>query len=304
MGKIKHHIVNLIRNIAAFFGFNLSKIDDYYSPLPVETKLRVNKNRWNKPSSLAGLDINIDHYKDRLLHFKQTYLAEFKQLPPFSDVKEKGFGPGYTEFDSFVLYSFIRDLKPSTYLEVGSGISTYYSRVASEMNNNQIKMICIEPFPYDKLFSLKNIDILKDEVQNIDKGIFSKLLEGDILFIDSSHIVKIDGDVPFLFLEILPILQKGVIIHVHDIPFPYNTPFPAEKWVLREVPPKLNWPMYWNEAMLLQAFLAFNDSFEIIFSGPLIRHSNEEFLKENIDFYKDVKQNPDVFSSIWLRKTR
>ena len=95
-----------------------------------------------------------------------------------------------------------------------------------------------------------------------------------MLFIDSSHIVKIDGEVPYLYLEVIPRLKKGVITHIHDTPFPYNVPYPPQLWIFDR-----EWPVFWNEAMLLQAFLCYNDAFKILVSMPLLRYFDEDFLR-------------------------
>ena len=156
---------------------------------------------------------------------------------------------------------------------------------------------CIEPFPYPALKGMRGIEILEREVQEVDVSEFERLEAGDVLFIDSSHVVKIDGDVPYLLLEVLPRLRKGVIVHVHDIPFPYNVPYPPQLWVFGQ-----QWPSFWTEAMLLQAFLSFNDAFEILLSTPLLRHFDEPFLSAHISDYETVQRNPNTFSSIWLRR--
>jgi hypothetical protein len=127
------------------------------------------------------------------------------------------------------------------------------------------------------------------------------LERNDILFIDSSHVVRIDGDVPFLFLEVIPMLKPGVVIHVHDIPFPYNTPYPAEQWVLGRNPYSSYWPMYWNEAMLLQALLCRNQRLQMLLSTPLLRHHDETFLRQHLSCYKSVQEEPNTFSSLWLQ---
>lgn len=137
---------------------------------------------------------------------------------------------------------------------------------------------------------------------------FEALGKSDVLFIDSSHIVRIDGDVPFLFLEVMPRLAEGVHIQVHDIPFPYNVPFPADYWVMmngQNRPPNAgNWPVYWNEAMILQAFLAFNPHFEIEMSCPTIHYSDEKFLLDNLSIVRPVADEPNSYSSIWLERVR
>ena len=108
--------------------------------------------------------------------------------------------------------------------------------------------------------------------------------------------LRLDSDVPFLYLDVLPSLSKGVNIHIHDVPFPYNVPYPADLWVFGEA------PVYWNEAMIVQAFLAFNKDFEIVLSTPILRFFDEDFLKESIPIYQTVQQEPNTFSSLWLRR--
>ncbi|MEZ4644284.1 MAG: class I SAM-dependent methyltransferase [Chloroflexota bacterium] len=297
---VERPFITLIRSFASFLGYNLVRKKDYYSPLPVLADLQKNEARWNHPSTLSGIHYNLDDFKATLTEMLADYYTEFAQLPPYQEIIRKGFGPGYTELDALALYLIVRQYKPRRYIEVGSGVSTYYCSLAAtqnEIDGNSLQIHCIEPYPYDHLYAISGIHVQVDEVQNTDMALFQTLEENDILFIDSSHVLKIDGDVAYLFLEVLPQLQKGVIIHIHDIPFPYNTPYPAEKWVLGR-----SWPMYWNEAMLLQAFLCFNDHFEILLSMPMLRYHDEAFLQNHIPNYKSVAIEANTFSAIWLRK--
>jgi hypothetical protein len=100
-------------------------------------------------------------------------------------------------------------------------------------------------------------------------------------------------------LELLPRLQRGVHVHIHDMPFPYNTPYPADFWVFNK---KKSWPMLWNEAMMVQAFLSFNRAFRIKLSLPYLRHHDEAFLKSKIPNYRGINEEPNTFSSLWLEK--
>jgi hypothetical protein len=142
------------------------------------------------------------------------------------------------------------------------------------------------------------VELKVSEVQDVPSELFASLGAGDVLFIDSSHTLKIDGDVAHLYLEIIPNLQKGVYIHCHDIPFPYSTPFPSDLWVLNDQ----DWQMFWTEAMILQAFLSFNHSFEIIMSTPLIRFYDEDFLRGKIKAYKGVNEMKNTFSALWMQR--
>jgi hypothetical protein len=126
----------------------------------------------------------------------------------------------------------IRWLKPSRIIEVGSGVSTFYSVKALAQNvresGRRAEIICVEPYPSDKLRALNmprvvTVDVKQEFVENLDPSFFLALTADDILFIDSSHAVRINGDVTYLYLDLLPILNRGVRVHIHDIVFPYQT---------------------------------------------------------------------------------
>ena len=303
--QIKRSSTKGFRRLMEAAGYNIARTKDYYSPLPTESVLVKNAARWNKPSALAGVNYDLDGLKRSLKRLVDKYGQEFNALPSYSENRALGFGPGYTQLDAMLLYMMVRELRPRRYLEVGSGLSTYYCSQAAAANANEnqpLQITCIEPYPFEKLYSIPGIQIIKDEVQNVPAEKFLELEAGDVLFIDSSHVVRLDGDVPYLFLEILPIIKPGVVIHVHDIPFPYNIPYPAEHWILGTAENARYWPVYWNEAMLLQAFLAFNREFEVIQATPLLRHFDERVLRDLVPFYRSVEEQPDTFSSIWLRR--
>jgi predicted O-methyltransferase YrrM len=284
------------------FGFNVASTSDYYSVLPVTSVLKQNQDRWFKPSDLAGVRYDLPQMKGLLSSLTTEYFDEYNALPTYAENQRQGYGPGYTAVDARVLYYMLRELKPERYIEVGSGLSTFYCSLANQSNSaagSPMQITCIEPYPYPALQTIDNIQLLEDEVQNIPLSVFDQLEANDVLFIDSSHVIKIDGDVPYLFLEVLPRLKKGVVVHVHDIPFPYNVPYPPELWIFGQ-----QWPSFWNEAMLLQAFLCYNDAYEILLSTPLLRYNEESFLVGLIPEYETVSENRNAFSSIWLRKIR
>jgi hypothetical protein len=281
-------------------GYQVARDEDYYSPLPSVARLKTNIARWNRPSALRGVEYDLEEMKSAFAVLLARYLDEFLTYPPYSQVQKMGFGPGYTAVDALTLYMMIRHLKPRRYVEIGSGLSTYYCSLAAQRNASEgypLQMTCIEPYPFEKLSTIPGIQILAMEVQNVDLSRFQELQENDVLFIDSSHILRVDGDVPFLYLEVLPALNVGVVTHIHDIPYPYNGPYPPELWIFGQ-----DWPMFWNEPMVLQAFLAFNKNFKISLSAPLIRHFDEAFLKQRIPIYESIEQNANAFSSIWLRR--
>jgi hypothetical protein len=288
------------RHAMELAGFQVTRDEDYYSPLPSVAGLNANAARWNRPSALHGVIYDLEKMKSAFSELLTSYLDEFLGYPPYEQVRKIGFGPGYTAVDAMTLYMMIRHLKPQRYIEVGSGVSTYYCSLAAARNLSEghpLEITCIEPYPFEKLSTIPGIRVLPQKVEDLDPSLFQQLRANDVLFIDSSHILRIDGDVPFLYLEVLPTLNVGVVTHIHDIPYPYNFPYPPALWMFGQ-----EWPMFWNEPMVLQAFLAFNKNFEILLSTPLIRHFDEEFLKQRVPIYESVAQQPNTFSSIWLRR--
>ena len=156
---------------------------------------------------------------------------------------------------------------------------------------------CIEPYPFEALRTLPDFDLIESVVQDTPVEYFERLQSGDVLFIDSSHALKIDSDVAYLLLEVLPRLEPGVIVHIHDVPFPFNTPFPADTWLFGE-----RWPVYWNEAMFVQAFLSFNTRYEVQLSVPMIRHYDEAILRDRFPDYVPVADDPNPPSSLWMER--
>ena len=300
--RLRRARIALIRRVFGAFGYNVVKKADYYSTLPVLDELARTRARWDRPSELAGLDVDVpgmrkllgelaDRWEDDFVGTTGSYLAN----------QRRGFGPGYPAGDARTLFYLLREHKPAQYLEVGSGLSTYYATLAAGRNaqdGQPMRITCIEPYPFDALKSLPGFELIESVVQDVPVSRFEQLRSGDVLFIDSSHALKIDSDVAYLFLEVLPRLAPGVLVHIHDVPFPYNTPFPADTWLFGE-----RWPLYWNEAMVVQAFLACNCAFEVLLSVPLIRHDDEAFLVERFTDYVPLAQEPNTASSLWLRRT-
>jgi hypothetical protein len=134
--------------------------------------------------------------------------------------------------------------------------------------------------------------LIPQMVQEVPLALFEELAENDILFIDSSHVVRTGSDVLYEYLEILPRLKKGVLVHIHDIFLPGEYPRP---WVR-----DLN--RYWTEQYLLQAFLAFNDSFEILLPTAYLHAHAPEVLEES---FRDIQRDDGwIYSNFWMRKIR
>jgi hypothetical protein len=123
-------------------------------------------------------------------------------------------------------------------------------------------------------------------VQDIDLGLFESLEPGDLLFIDSSHVVKFGNDLHFLFFNVLPVLKKGVFVHFHDIFFPFEYP---DAW-LRE-------GRYWNECYFLRAFLSGNRDWRIVFFNDFANREFGEFIESRMPLCRK-----NFGGSIYLQK--
>lgn len=241
------------------------------------------------------------HLDKQLSFLKQLkpFSSECTNLPSFQEVTAAGYGAGYGEVEAHFLHCMIRHLKPRLVTEVGSGVSTYFALNALGMNAKDPKptvaeMQCIEPYPtkkFEELQSENRITLQAKEVQDVPVSFFERLKENDILFIDSTHAGKIDSDVCFIYLEILPRLEPGVVVHIHDICFPFLTCQPEH--------PVFPLSMLWNEGALCQALLAFNDAYEILMCQSYLHYKQPGAIGDLLSIY-DVKRH--FPSSLWLRK--
>lgn len=278
-------------------GFHVLPVH-FYSPIPDTRKLRRNLQQWNKDWDFTGIDFR-ENQQIQFLQLLSKFRNEYDTLPEYSTVRAIGLGEGFGVVESHILYGMIRHFKPKQIIEVGSGISTYYSVTALRKNKNDenidAKITCIEPYPKKPLSSLSEdatVELIPQSLQDIDFKFFKTLKENDILFIDSSHIAKINSDVYHLYLNILPNLNSGVVIHIHDIPFPHLTPDDVEHWIFKK-------HQFWNEAAILKAFLSFNNVFEILLCSSYLHYRKPDNLRSTFNIYDEKTHFP---SSIWLRK--
>jgi len=276
-------------------GFHFTR-NNYYQPIP-DTRM-LKEILWEKHSSLIGIDINekeqlkyLELFSLRYKNEYDSFLAKYKGVP-----HEYILNSSFDSVDAEILYCMIRHFIPGKIIEVGSGYSTYLSAQAILKNNeegNPCKLIAIEPYPNEIIrrgFPGLS-ELIPNKVEEIPLSQFESLAENDILFIDSSHVLKIGSDVQYEYLEILPRLKKGVIIHIHDIFMPAEYP---KKWVLKD------W-RFFNEQYLLQALLMFNDTFKIIWAGSYMHIYHSDKLGKAFGSYNKVKKWP---GSIWLKKIK
>ena len=147
--------VHLVHRIFSMLGFNIVRYADYYSTLPVVDELARDERRWNRPSSLAGLDVDVAAMTTWLGELADRWEDDFRATAgDYAANQQQGFGPGYPPFDARTLYYLLRELTPRRYLEVGSGLSTYYATLAARRNaeaGRPLSITCVEPYPFPAL---------------------------------------------------------------------------------------------------------------------------------------------------------
>lgn len=268
--------------------------DHYYEPLIDPDRLT---HSLRDDRNLPGIDLNIPTQLAILSRFH--FAEELLSLPlEKSDGRRTFFfhNGTYEAGDAEYLYSMIRLFKPKRVVEIGSGSSTLMAREAISRNakddpHYRCEHTCIEPFECPWLEEL-GVVCIRDLVEHVDHEIFRQLEANDILFIDSSHVIRPQGDVLFLYHEVLPSLKSGVIVHIHDIFTPKDY---LDEWVVKN-------QNLWNEQYLLEAFLALNRQFEVIGALNYLAHHYPERLAEGCPIFgkEAARSEPGAF---WIRRT-
>ena len=253
---------------------------------------------WGTEDPLLGIDLR-EATQLELLQELASYRDEIIGLPRgepqdgsalFVDLASGSFLSGDIE----TLYAMVRHANPRTVIEVGCGSSTRIIELALRRNRDEgqeCRHVCIEPFEAPWLERL-GVEVIRRPVEHLGPDLFSALGDNDILFIDSSHVLRHGGDVKHLYLGVIPALRPGVLVHAHDIFLPCDY---LPEW-LRDN------KCFWTEQYLLQAFLAFNSQFEVVLAvNHLAMHHRSE-LAEASPLFAD--QPGRIPGSFWFRRTR
>lgn len=280
---------------------NLYPIGHYFSLYPDNEKILKKSDRiFNKNITVKDIDFN----EKKQLEILYKMIELYPTLPDWqltlSDSK-KGLRYYYENqwfgaADAIALHCMLRILNPKRLIEIGSG---YSSAVTLDTNEyyleNKLHISFIEPHPERLKMLLKsedNIELHVKELQDISLDFFKQLSEGDILFIDSSHVSKVGSDVNYLLFEILPQLNKGVYIHFHDIFYPFEYP---KDWII-------NKGFIWNELYILRAFLQNNPNYSIQFFQDMLLYKYSDIFMKNWPTNIPVYSSLPYGASIWLKK--
>ena len=208
------------------YKFLSPKYQNLFMEYPVALKPRYGHGHPPHPELYSIINANRNQYKNLLekaLGYKETLWA-IKDVKDENDANKptwnNGFLPG---LDIIGIYTIFSEFKPENYIEIGSGNSTKVAYKAKSEQRLNTEIISIDPMPRAEIDSLAN-KIIREPFENIDYNILEQLNENDILFVDNSHRILPNSDSMVFYMEILPKLKKGVIVHIHDIYLPYDYP--------------------------------------------------------------------------------
>ncbi len=271
---------------------------DYRSPIPDTREL--SDAVFMRTTDLIGVDMNDGEQLALMNAIADTCKPEYDAFPREATGKPHEFfleNGNFTSIDAEMLYGMVRHFKPNRLVEVGSGYSTLLTAQAllkNEEEGHSCEFLAIEPHPRDMISGeipgLTQLAI--EKVESISLAEFEVLGRDDILFLDTSHVVRIGGDLQYEFLEILPRLKPGVLVHIHDIFLPSSYP---KYWVMEH-------NRFWNEQYLLQAFMAYNEHFEVLWAGQYMVQNHPNALRKA---FKAFDEGYGMGAgSFWIRRTR
>ena len=191
--------------------------------------------------------------------------------------------PWFSGLDAVALYSYLSEYKPALYIEIGSGNSTKFARQAIRDHQLSTRLVSIDPFPRAAIDRISD-EVIRQPLEAIDLSIFDRLKSGDIIILDSSHRSFMNSDVTVFFLEVMPRLPSGILIHIHDIHLPFD--YPPER--------ALQWEsdQYLVAAMLIGGML----NYEVVLPVPYVLQDSAASLGTMPAFF------PRTGTSLWMRK--
>jgi hypothetical protein len=268
----------------------------FYSPLPDVPSVL---GEWRRivsgdPESIPGIDLREQAQVELLESW-----ARFYEEQPFEERRGDGLRYGfenssYSYSDALFYYCMLRQFEPRRVVEVGSGHTTCVALDTSDrFFGGAIKVTCVEPYPQllkDLLLpgDEHRVELLPVRLQDVPLEVFTSLEANDILFVDSTHVSKIGSDVNRILFDIVPRLRSGVLVHFHDIFYPFEYP---REWIEEG--------RAWNEAYALRAFLEFNDRFEIVAFNTFLASKYRALFEAKFPLCLR-----NAGGSIWIRRVR
>lgn len=289
-------VARACRKLFPFFqrlGVHVTPVH-FYEPIP-DTRTLPDA-LWETPSELVGVDLNAPAQLDLLayLHDIRDELTILGGAAPRTDATPSFHldNGHFDHADAYALYGILRRFRPARVIEVGSGFSTLVAAAALERNQaegRRSELVCIEPYPKPWLRNVAAVSrLVQEPLEAVPLSELTALRSGDVLFLDSTHVVRTGGDVNYEFLDVVPRLAPGVLVHVHDIFLPEEYPRP---WIFEQ-------RRFWTEQYLVQAFLEFNDAWEVVWAGNWLRLNHGDALRAALP----TMPSSFVPGSLWIRR--
>lgn len=258
---------------------------------PILDTADVDPDLWTREAPMHGIDFDLDAQLRLLQERVVPYMGEFQPQERTPDAH--GYyaeNPWYAPMDAHVLYGLVRDVKPRRLIELGSGFSTAVIVNALAANDSPCDHTVIDPFPSSLVGELSDrLELRTEGAEEVDAALFSDLGAGDILFIDTSHVVKPGSDVVKLVLEVLPTLSSGVIVHIHD----FYRPFEYPRMLYEE------FHVNWQEHYLVQAFLAYNPNYRVVCANHALWRLRRA---EVLPMFSRLREGMEP-SALWIERT-
>ena len=287
------HVMFLLRSHPSLtdrWGYHVRPMH-YYEPLPDFRTITPEALQRRRVS--PAIEFDLEGQRRLLRRLSRAYASELAQV---ARAGAFDFANDYfAGFDACLYYALIRDLKPRRIIEIGAGYSTQIAALALQRNRESSEpadLICIEPYPAARLNrAAGDIRLITEPVERVPLEHFTALRANDILFIDSTHTVKFDGDVYHELLSIVPRLQAGVWVQVHDVFWPGD--YPAQ-WLIEQ-------RIAFNEQYLLEAFLAFNSAFSVTAANYWLATEYPDEVAALVP--ESAERTPETGgASLWMRR--
>jgi glycosyltransferase involved in cell wall biosynthesis/predicted O-methyltransferase YrrM len=270
-----HRSYLTVHRVAEHAGLHVVRAS-YDSPIPIVRSLP--EDVFSRESPLRAVDWRLDDQVRLLEHELAPYLSEFRpQADPSAQTGTFRLGNNtYDRVDAELLYALVRHLGPRRYVELGSGYSTLVAWEALQANAREGRggeLTCFDPYPSPHVLARSELAARVESVgaQNLPESVVGDLEASDVLFVDTSHTVKLGGDVNRIVLDLLPLAARGVVVHFHDVflPADYSRGHVANAH-------------YWTEQYLLQAFLMYNDAWQVLASAQALARGAPDLLRRLI----------------------
>jgi predicted O-methyltransferase YrrM len=290
MSSRRHRLRSLIQratglHVARSRSYHLVR-RSYQDPIPEPQEDAF----WDRERPLPALDLDTEV----MIELAERELAE--GIREFSPPQGFDFANAYyASVDAEVAHALLRARRPRTVIELGSGYSTLVIAAACRANARDgapVEYSVLDPHPRPGdpgLDGLEGVSELRRvRTQDVDPRTVDSLDRGDVLFVDTTHTVKVGSDVNTIVLELLPRLRPGVLVHFHDVFLPSEYPRPLVEQL----------GLYWAEQYLLEAFLSFNDAFRVVFAAHAVSRRHQDRLRALVPSY-DGSNMP---SSFWIER--